>query len=72
MKTGAEFEDNFDTLIIKSDKKPVTRNIEEGPFIINYQVKILNSKKECHQPKFKRTTVVQGGAELIGGEVQMG
>ena len=33
-------------------------------------MEILNSKNEWHQPKIIRTTVVQSGAEMIGGEVQ--
>ena len=49
----------------------MTRNVEEGIFIINYQDKILNSKNEWHQPKIITTTVVQGGAEMLGGEFQI-
>ena len=37
---------------------------------MNYEGEILNSKNEWHQPKIIRTTVIQGGAEMIGGEVQ--
>ena len=40
LKKGEKFEDYFDILIIKSYKKPMTRNIEEGTFIINYQGEI--------------------------------
>ena len=71
LEKGEQFENYFDILIIKSYKKPMTRNIEEGTFIISYQGKILNPKNEWHQPKIIRTTVVQGGAEMIGGEVQI-
>ena len=49
----------------------MTRNIEEGTFIVNYEGEILNSKNEWHQPKIIRTTVVQGGAEMVGGEPRM-
>ena len=45
----------------------MTRNIEEGTFIINYHGEILNSKNEWHKPNIIRTTVVQGGAEMVGG-----
>ena len=31
----------------------------------------LNSKNKWHRQKIIRTTVVQGGAEMIGGEVQI-
>ena len=47
----------------------MTRNIEEGAFMINYQGEIL--KNEWHQPEMIRTTVVQGGVQMIGGEVQI-
>ena len=30
----------------------------------------MNSKNEWHQPKIIRTTVIQGGAEMVGGQVQ--
>ena len=42
LKKGEHFENCFDILIIKSYKKPMTRNIEEGTFLINYQGEILN------------------------------
>ena len=57
----------------KHKKKPLTRNTEEGTFFGNYQEKILNSKNEEHLPKIlrkKRKKIVQGGAEMIGGEIQ--
>ena len=38
---------------------------------MNYEGEILNSKNEWNQPKIIRTTVVQGGAEMIGGEVHV-
>ena len=31
----------------------------------------MNSKNEWHQPKIIRTIVVQGGAEMVGGEPRM-
>ena len=61
---------NIEIFIKKAYKKPLTRNREEGTFIVNYEGEILNSKNEWHQPKIIGTTVVQGGAEMIGGEVQ--
>jgi hypothetical protein len=67
LKVGEKFEDYFEITIVKAYRKPLTRNIEEGTFIINYHGEILNSKNEWHQPKIIRTTVVQGGAEMIGG-----
>ena len=66
-KKGEKFEDYIHLLIIKSYNKTMTRNIEEGTFIINYQGKILNSKNKWHLPKMIRTTVVQGEAKMIGG-----
>ena len=70
LKKGEAFEDYFDIFIMKAYQKPLTRNIEEGTFIVNYQGEILNSKNEWHQPKIIRTTVIQGGAEMVGGQVQ--
>ena len=49
----------------------MTRDIEEGTFIVNYQGEILNYKNEWHQPKIIRTTVVQGGVGMVGGEPRM-
>ena len=45
LKAGVKLEDYFEISIIKAYKKPLTRNIEEGTFIINYNGEILNSKK---------------------------
>ena len=70
-KKGDKFEDFFEIFIVKAYRKPLTRNIEEGTFIVNYEGEILNSKNEWNQPKIIRTTVVQGGAEMIGGEVHV-
>ena len=67
LKDGDLFEDYFDILIVKAYQKPITRIIEEGVFIINYEGEILNSKTEWHQPKIIRTTILQGGAEMAGG-----
>ena len=55
---------------MKAYQKPLTRNIEEGTFIVNYQGEILDSKNKWHQTKIIRTTVIQGGAEMVGGQVQ--
>ena len=66
-KEGDVFEDYFEIFNEKAYKKPITRIIEEGVFIINYEGEILNSKTEWHQPKIIRTTILQGGAEMAGG-----
>ena len=70
LKDGESFEDYFEIEIVKSYRKPLTRIIEEGTFIINHEGEVLNSKNEWHQPKIIRTTITQGGAELAGGEVR--
>ena len=70
LKEGSKFEEYFDIHIVKAYKKPITRIVEEGVFIINYEGEILNSKTEWHQPKIIRTTVLQGGAEMAGGMVR--
>lgn len=67
LKDGDLFEDYFGIFIVKAYHKPITRNIEEGVFIINYEGEILNSKTEWHQPKIIRTTILPGGAEMAGG-----
>ena len=60
LKDGEKFEDYFEILIVKSYRKPLTRIIEEGTFIINHEGEVLNSKNEWHQPKIIRTTITQG------------
>ena len=70
LKHGEHITDNFDIEIVKSYKKPLTRIIEEGTFIINYQGDVLDSKNKRHQPKIIRTTITQGGAEMAGGAVR--
>ena len=69
VKEGSKFEDYFEICIVKAYRKPITRVVEEGVFIINHEGEILNSKTEWHQPKIIRTTVLQGGAELAGGMI---
>ena len=69
VREGSTFEDYFDIFIVKAYRKPITRIIEEGVFIINHEGEILNSKTEWHQPKIIRTTILQGGAEMAGGMV---
>ena len=54
---------------MKSYKNPLTRCVEEGTFIVNFEGEVLNSKNEWHQPRIIRTTVVQGGAEMAGNRV---
>ena len=66
---GRVFEEYFDIKIVKSYKKPLTRCVEEGTFIVNFEGEVLNSKNEWHQPRIIRTTVVQGGAEMAGNRV---
>ena len=37
--------------------------------MINHNGEVLNSKTEWNQPRIIRTTIVQGGAEMVGGRV---
>ena len=69
VQDGSTFEDYFDIFIVKAYRKPITRIIEEGVFIINHEGEILNSKTEWHQPKIICTTILQGGAEMAGGMI---
>ena len=71
LEKGKPFEEYFDVKIVKSYKKPLTRCVEEGTFIVNFEEEVLNSKKEWHQPKIIRTTVIQEVAEMIGARVQL-
>ena len=64
-----KFEDLFEVEIIKAYSKPMTRQTEEGTFMININGELLNSKTEWHQPKIIRTTIHTGGAELAGGMI---
>ena len=66
---GEKFEDLFEVEIIKAYSKPMTRQTEEGTFMININGELLNSKTEWHQPKIIRTTIHTGGAELAGGMI---
>ena len=70
LKAGETFEDYFEILIVKSYRKPLTRIIEQGTFIVNNEGEVLNSKNKWHQPKIIRTAITQGGAELAGGEIR--
>ena len=67
IQEGKFFEDYFEVIIVKSYKKPLSRCVEERRFIVNFEGEVLNSKNEWNQPKIIRTTVVQGGAEMVGG-----
>ena len=69
LKEGQGFADCFFVEIVKAYKKPMTRQTEEGTFMINTDGELLNSKTEWHQPKIVRTTIYTGGAELAGGRV---
>ena len=55
--------------IVKAYNKPMSRQTEEGTFMINIKGELLNSKTEWHQPKLIRTTIHTGGAELAGGRI---
>ena len=65
VKEGRAFEDLFNVEIVKAYSKPMTRQTEEGTFMINVEGELLNSKTEliC-------TTIHRGGAEMAGGRVQ--
>ena len=69
MSTGTTFEDYFTVEIVKAYNKPMSKQTEEGTFMINIKGKLLNSKTEWHQPKLIRTTIHTGGAELAGGRI---
>ena len=69
VEEGAKFEDFFKVEIVKAYSKPMTRQTEEGTFMININGELLNSKTEWHQPKIIRTTIHTGGAELAGGRI---
>ena len=69
IREGAKFEDLFEIEIVKAYSKPMTRQTEEGTFMINIKGELLNSKTEWHQPKIIRTTIHTGGAELAGGRI---
>ena len=64
-----KFSDCFLVEIVKAYSKPITRQTEEGTFMVNIEGNLLNSKTEWHQPKIIRTTIHTGGAELAGGRV---
>ena len=59
---GWMFKDCFDVEIVKAYNKPVTRQTEEGTFMINEKGELMNSKSEWNQPKIIRTTIHNGGA----------
>ena len=46
----------------------MTRNIDDWIFKVKYQGEVLKFTNILHQPKIIRTTVVQGGADMVGGE----
>ena len=70
VKQGESFETYFPTVkIVKAYTKVLNRNIEEGTFMINHAGEVLNSKTEWNQPRIIRTTILQGGAEMLGGRV---
>ena len=59
----------FEVEIVKACKKPITRQTEEGTFMVNIKEELLNSKTEWHQPKIVRTTIHTCVAELTGGRI---
>ena len=70
MKQNEDFESYFPKVsIVKAYKKVLNRSIEEGTFMINHDGEVLNSKTEWNQQRIIRTTIVQGGAEMVGGQV---
>ena len=70
VKQGESFETYFPTVkIVKAYSKVLNRNIEEGTFMINHAGEVLNSKTEWNQPRIIRTTILQGGAKMLGGRV---
>ena len=70
VKQGECFETYFPAVnIVKAYTKVLNRNIEEGTFMINHAGEVLNSKTEWNQPRIIRTTILQGGAEMLGGRV---
>ena len=54
---------------MKAYKKVLNKSIEEGTFMINHDGKVLNSRTEWNQPRIIRTTIIQGGAEMVEGRV---
>ena len=72
LNSGEKFEDYFGEVnIVKSYSKVLTRCVDEGTFIINHEGQVLNSKSEWNQPKIIRTTMLQGGAEMAGGRINI-
>ena len=70
LQENKDFESYFPKVnIVKAYKKVLNRSIEEGTFMINHNGEVLNSKTEWNQPRIIRTTIVQGGAEMVGGRV---
>ena len=64
-----KFNECFEVEIVKAYKKPITRQSEEGTFMVKVKGELLNSKTEWHQLKIVRTTIHTGGAELSGGRI---
>ena len=70
LKQGETFESYFPEVnIVKAYQKVLNRSIEEGTFMINHNGEVLNSKTEWNQPRIIHRTIVQGGAEMVGGRV---
>ena len=70
LKGNESFESYFPKVnIVKAYKKVLNGSIEEGTFMINHDGEALNSKTEWNQPRIIQTTIIQGGAEIVGGQV---
>ena len=51
---------------VKAITKAINRVNAEGTIIVNVITVLFNSKNVWHQPEIIRTTILQGGAEMIG------
>ena len=51
---------------VKAITKPINIINAEGTFILNVITVLFNSKNVWHQPEIIRTTILQGGSEMIG------
>ena len=46
LEKGKPFDEYFDVKIVKSYRKPLTRCVEEGTFIVNFEGEVLNKKNK--------------------------
>ena len=54
LAAGSMFGDYFIVELVQAYNKPMTRQTEEGTFMINVKGELLNSKTEWHQPALYR------------------